>query len=616
MEDIEIIGECQKFLKESSDEFSTDVTRQTEQLEMFSGNFWTESVKKTYRRENALRPNLHFSNWEVMSNAVISPFSDSPWHNALEDTEGENKDIQDAINDFEQDNECKTNFLFSAKRAFICGNGYYVISIDKDELTGENKILGEFIQRQDSVAFDPNATAVDGSDAEQGAIVNYISVRKAKRLYGDGIVPMDYPRAIPALDFTDIDQWRNVADKVQIVTYYRKAKRGEATIVEWYKICGNGIVDRGELPIRYIPIIRFAGYETYRGGAVRYVGIVDKTFSLQLGINIAYSTMVERAGRSVKANYITNVDSVAGLDEYYKKLNEDDSLLVMYKGDIAPIPVQESFVTSDLSDMIANTRNLLSDVVGVPLTGINGINETGKTATEVMQQQINSESNVSNFYNNAYKACRTISRVVIELLTGGKDLRFTLENGPAVITQDMKRRKELSALAQLVPDNLKSVIAIHYIDTLNSDYADKVKADIVANLPQDISLVSETPADPYAVHELKRMQSVCEQMQVQIDSLEKQNEELQKQYESAELSLLTNREQRNADMQKFVISERDRMNIETAKLQAQNAKVAGELAIKNKQVEAEMQRTAVETEQVAVDTAKKVADTLGGEDAV
>jgi hypothetical protein len=55
------------------------------------------------------------------------------------------------------------------------------------------------------------------------------------------------------------------------------------------------------------------------------------------------------------------------------------------------------------------------------------------------------------------------------------------------------------------------------------------------------------------------------------------------------------------------------MNIETAKLESQNAKAAAELAIKNKAVNADMQRAATEAEQAAVDTAEKIA---GGENAV
>ena len=626
-EEYGIIKECQEFLTDSATAFATDMNRQKEQLEMFGGNFWTDGTKKTYRRTNKLRPNLHFSNWEVLKNASVSPFSRSPYHIALENTESNEQvnddpfgigltydDVQEGIDKYEGDTDCKTSYIDALGRAYVCGNGFYVLGVEKDELTGENKICGEFVVRQESVAFDPNANNVDGSDAEQGAIVNYISMKKAKRLYGNGIVPMDYPASQPTLSFVDNDQFPDIANKIQVVTYYRKHKVGEGdderTIVQWFKICGNGIIDSGELPIRYIPIVRFAGFATYRNGDIFYTGIVDKTFSLQLGINIAYSTLVERAGRSVKANFITNVDAVDGLDAYYKKMNEDDSLLVMYKGEKAPIPIQENFVTGDLSDMIANTRNLLSDVVGVPLTGINGINESNKTATEVMQQQANAESNVANFYQNAYKATRTIGRIVIELITNGKDIPFTLENGPAVISEKMKKQQELSVVAGLVPENMKALVAMHYLDTLKSDEAQSVKKDVVANLPLDIKVASEEPTDAVAIHELRRMQGLCEQMNLQIEELKKQNEELQKQYEASEMTLLNQREDRNLGMQRFMIAEQNKMNLETAKLESQNAKVAGELAIKNKQVNAEMQRTAVETEKTALETAEAVEDTL------
>lgn len=626
-EEYGIIKECQEFLTDSATAFATDMNRQKEQLEMFGGNFWTDGTKKTYRRTNKLRPNLHFSNWEVLKNASVSPFSRSPYHIALENTESDEQvnddpfgigltydDVQEGIDKYEGDTDCKTSYIDALGRAYVCGNGFYVLGVEKDELTGENKICGEFVVRQESVAFDPNANNVDGSDAEQGAIVNYISMKKAKRLYGNGIVPMDYPASQPTLSFVDNDQFPDITNKIQVVTYYRKHKVGEGdderTIVQWFKICGNGIIDSGELPIRYIPIVRFAGFTTYRNGDIFYTGIVDKTFSLQLGINIAYSTLVERAGRSVKANFITNVDAVDGLDAYYKKMNEDDSLLVMYKGDKAPIPIQENFVTGDLSDMIANTRNLLSDVVGVPLTGINGINESNKTATEVMQQQANAESNVANFYQNAYKATRTIGRIVIELITNGKDIPFTLENGPAVISEKMKKQQELSVVAGLVPENMKALVAMHYLDTLKSDEAKSVKKDVVANLPLDIKVASEEPTDAVAIHELRRMQGLCEQMNVQIEELKKQNEELQKQYEASEMTLLNQREDRDLGMKRFMIAEQNKMNLETAKLESQNAKVAGELAIKNKQVNAEMQRTAVETEKTALETAEAVEDTL------
>lgn len=118
-EQAEIIKECGEFLKDSSNTFKDDVQRQVEQLEMFGGNFWTENTCKTYRRTNKLRPNLHFSNWEVLKNAAVSPFSASPWHVALEDTESkkaedaltDNNDTQKEIDSYEADSDSKTAYI-------------------------------------------------------------------------------------------------------------------------------------------------------------------------------------------------------------------------------------------------------------------------------------------------------------------------------------------------------------------------------------------------------------------------------------------------------------------------------------------------------------------------
>jgi hypothetical protein len=76
------------------------------------------------------------------------------------------------------------------------------------------------------------------------------------------------------------------------------------------------------------------------------------------------------------------------------------------------------------------------------------------------------------------------------------------------------------------------------------------------------------------------------------------------------MTLLNQREDRNLGMQRFMISEQNKMNLETAKLESQNAKAAGELALKNKQVNAEMQRSALEAEKTAIETAEKVEDSL------
>jgi hypothetical protein len=54
---------------------------------------------------------------------------------------------------------------------------------------------------------------------------------------------------------------------------------------------------------------------------------------------------------------------------------------------------------------------------------------------------------------------------------------------------------------------------------------------------------------------------------MQLDQTMQQNAELQKQLDAAQLSLMENREQRILDWNKFVVSEQDKMALESAKLQ-------------------------------------------------
>lgn len=542
---MDIIEKCLEFLGRSSSRYSSEISKQVEDLESFNGNFWTDALKKTYHRNSNKKLCLHFSDWSVLANAISSPYSNSPWHTALIDRRGDNAIIQDTINSIENDNDYKSVGKQAMHRAIVCGAGFVVLTTELDYITKEPKVVMEFVNRQDSIAFDPDIETVDGSDAEEGAIVNYISINKAKRLYGEDILPFDYPQALPRMNFTNITQWQNESGKIQIVSYYCKNETGGVT---YYKICGNKIIDEIELPINYIPIIRFGGYQKYMSDGIHYSGIVDKTFSLQLGLNIAYSTLMERANRSIKANLIASTDAVEGLDEYYKRMSSDDGLMILYnKGTNAPTPIIESFNTGDLSDVINQTRNLIADVIGVPLAGIIGIND--KTATEVMVQQTNQQSNVANFYDNAYKASRTISRIIIEFISG-EDKQFELENGPDIITNNMKRRQELSSVAQLLPQELQPIVAVHMLDTIDSDFSDEIKSDVIANLDTKLKL-TRAAEDPVAIHQLNQMKELLDNTMKELQVTKEALAEQTKQNEVLNMEILNRKQDSLIEYQKW-----------------------------------------------------------------
>lgn len=578
MEEREIIEACNRFLTRSDARYNATITRALEDLRIYSGDFWNDNFKKKYRR-NKNRLNLSLNNWNVLCNAIASPVSNSPWHTELCDKTNGMEDVQMVIDDVEADTDSKSAMIDAFRKACLTGYGYMVVTTVADEFTGTPRIVIESASRINAVAFDPSVATVDGSDAEEGAILNFIPTKKAKRLYGEDVVPYTYPDTPCFINIGDFKQWRMPEDSVAMISYYVKNSSG---FVDMYKICGDKVVEHYELPIKYIPIVRIAGNEIYNNGDIDYNGIVQQTMSLELGANIAYSTLIERCGRSAKANYMVHVDAIDGLEQNMARCNEDDSVAVLWKGEHQPVPLTEGFQTGDLQATVSTCRTLLEDVTGIPLTGIQG-GERERTATEILRQQISKESNTANYYNNAYKAVRTVSKIIIEMVTYGEDLKFTLENGPSVITRQMKVRQELSALATIMPDNMKPIIAKYFADSLKNDLGDDLSRNIVANLPPDVNFIA-ADMDPAAVHQLNQMQATLEETMGELELRQKECEDLRHQLNAAQLSMIDNREQRTQDWNKFVVSEQDKVALETAKLGVQSDKNTADTLIKQQEV--------------------------------
>lgn len=533
-------------------------------MRRYSGDFWDKSTVKKYKRGK--KTNLVLNNWNPMVNAISSPISNSPWH--IELTQDNMGEIQTNIDNIESDSDNKSAITDAFRKAVLTGYGFLVVTTVADELTGEPKVIVESASHIDAVAIDPNCSNVDCSDAEEGAIINYISVRKAKRLYGEDVVPMSYPNVECSIAFSQFDQWDIPDDSVAVISYFAKNDRD---FVDMYKIVGDKVVQRMELPIKYIPIIRIAGNEIYESDQINYNGIVQQTMSLVLGTNIAYSTLIERVGRSAKANYMVNVDAL--MPKSMAACNDDDSVAVLWKGEHQPVPLTESFETGDLQNTISTCRTLMEDSLGIPLTGI--VDQKERTATEILRQEISKESNTASYYNNAYKAIRTMAKIIIELITGGSDLKFTLENGPQVITREMKKRQELNALATIMPDEMKPVIAKYFADTLKNELGDELSRNIVANLPAGVQIIDQVQ-DPIAIHQLNQMQAQMEDTMSELQMAKQENEDLKKQLFQAQMSMLNGREQRIQDWQKFVIQEQDKMMLEGAKIDNQAVKTENE----------------------------------------
>lgn len=568
----EIVKSAYDFLQRSSDAYSSDMVRVREDLEFFGGSQWGTSLVGELQRKK--RINRTFSELSKYVNAIVSPASKSPFHPRLvKDAPGIDpkrlESLQMAMDSVVNRNDFKANLREGVRNSVVTGCGVLVLSTVQGK-NGETEIIIENVDDVSTVAFDPCCSEFDMSDATEGAIVRHINRRR---------IAVDFPE----LESNDWDacsrivlpsQWGCPKDCIPLISYYRLDE--ESKTVNFYKIVGDTVVDTGVLYTSRIPLYKVTGEKVYRSNRFTSVGIVEKVKDLQIGENLAYSTLIERMNRSVKAGYICTFEAIDGLEDNISKLSDGDVPLFLYKkGEERPVQIVEAFQTQDVISVLNVSRDMIQSVIGVPSAGINGINNVSTTATEALLQQVNSESNVGCFYEGLENACRGIANTVLDILVNGESagISVALENGPSTITQKMKRRQELAQLASIVPDNIRPLVAKYYADSLEDVLGEQVGKDILANLPPETKIVKE-PEDPAALKILGDMKALLEQATARIDELTRQNAELAKENETLNLSLLDNREARELDLQKTILANQTTVNIKAAELALQDKKIA------------------------------------------
>lgn len=569
----ELYKEIEEFLKESSDHYAADNERAKRDLEFFSGDQWDKSQVPYFARSDK-RVNMTFSELPKYANAIQSNANKSPYHNEVSYDSNEEGDtdslseVQGVLDKTEADNSYKSVLLKALYQAIITGVG--ACDLTTVEEYGRPKMIIEHIRDVSTIAWDPTCEEDDMSDAEQCALVTWMNKRRAKRKYGAEVVD------IKPDEMNFGTQFRSDSDNdthVPVITYYSKEDDG----VHVFKMVGKyEVAPEIVLPVSHIPVFKMSGYPVLRNGKFVTVGIVDRVKELQVGVNLAYSTMIERLNRSVKAGYICEIEAIEGLQDQISKLSSGDVPLFLYKkGYNAPQQIKESFEINDLVQMITTTQNLISSTIGIPSAGVEGISKIDKTATEAVLQQENSESNVGVFYQALSSVSRLIGLTMCELINGGPMLPYMVKvvNGPEVITRNGRRRLELNTMSQMLPDNLKPIAAKYYAETLDDNLGKELSGNIVANLDPTVKLV-EKKQDPEVLHMQAQAKEMIDKQQEIIQQLQQEKAQLEQENQTLNLSLIDNREARSVDLAKALMENERQAAKDRAEIALKSAEVA------------------------------------------
>lgn len=599
----DVLKKIQDFLKRSSDRWAEEIDDQENALEIASGGFWkVNDNKKRWSMVNEkgeeVVPTIPYNNIDTQVNAIASPFSRSPFHvNIIDKTQPDISKVQDAIVKIEGTEQAKNVYQSAFTRGVKCAAGYVVVGteLDKDQVVPNL----EYIGNQKMVAFDPDCQKASGEDAEEGALIKYISIRKARRIYGEDVIPLNFPTEQPSLSFVDIKAWGDQTGKVQVVNYFCKEteevpdqsdptgqSKVKRTYVVMYTACGNKLVKEPiKLTTDVIPIVRFAGYTAYnRQYGEVYTGYVQKMLPDIEEMSVARTMQGVRMRRCSNVRIIAGKSATEGCEGYFEEFENSSALTLVYNdkaGATMPQLHTDTFATNDIAAVMQEGRQAMQDISGVNLAGID---TTQRTAYEVMQQQVNSESNVQSLYLHAEEACHMLGHVMLAILNNGVVPEFTLEGGPSVITSNMKKRSEIQAVAEMVAPEHKELCGIRMAETIDTPEMKGLAEDLKANCGLQLTNGQSVGGLMNAIEKMKQQ---LDQATQQLQEVTQQNQELEKQNYELNMQMGNMKGQQALDWLKF----QAQMNKDEADMAAKDVQAAKKLEQEDERLALDAMRT-------------------------
>jgi hypothetical protein len=470
-EDKTVIDRFKKFGKTASDKFDKVITRLKIERAFASGYQWDDD-DRSHRGDNRAELTFNVSGNQV--NAVVNPFLQKPYKVCYTSLVQTPTDLVDKLNlsyqKLDAQDDTKTAKELGIRSMATAGYGYLYVTTDLDE---NKKPVIKIYPIEDAalVIPDPDSVQVDGSDSSRMAIVEYMSKSKAKSLYGEDVVETSYT-GLQCLVSDFGKTWKSPEDYLTLVTFYEMTESRNACIIS--KMIGNKVISSVTLQISHIPIVTFKGEISYdKDGKTEYVGLIHKIVDGQKVLNYAESQLVERLANAPVPVMSVPKEGLEGNIDYYKNINRRLNPVVPYKEYSAdgkklspPSRVDNSFPTSDITEVIGNQKSVLTEVSGLPLSGL--VESADKeTATSVLLRSKSTVNNISHYLSHAKQSMKFLGTLLMEFykvllpdtVIDTSLIAVTVNEGPEALFNSEEAKTKLIAIAGFLPENMKSIIA-------------------------------------------------------------------------------------------------------------------------------------------------------------
>lgn len=340
--------------------------------------------------------------------------------------------IQGLVRHIEYSSNADTAYDTAFQSAVRTGRGFYRLCTDYvDDKSDDQEIQIKRVPNSAMVFMDPAAQECDFSDARWGGFKTWMSRDDYKASYGES-----------GLGNAGSSAWRSIGDDApewmsgdggacMVVEYIwkeitkGKTKSGRETQkiqIKWVKCTAVEILERGELPGIYIPIIPVLGDEIIQNGERTWSGIVRAGKDPQKRHNYLLTSQIERIAFTPLATWM-GVKGFMGKDKsQWQNAHKAQTASLEYEpidiaGNPAPPPqmvTQEAAIQS-VTVALQGSEIGMKAVLGMYDANM-GNNQGSDSGIAIQRLQTQGDTGNFHFQDNLSRAIRLEGRIILSWL--------------------------------------------------------------------------------------------------------------------------------------------------------------------------------------------------------
>jgi hypothetical protein len=607
------IDEAKKFLKLANDADTMNRQEALEDLKFVNGDQWPVELQNSRNLES--RPVLTINKLDGYCRQVVNQIRQQrprPKVHGMNSQADEKvaQVIQGLIRHIEANSNADNAYDTAADYAVRMGWGYIRIRTDYvREDSFEQEIYIDPVDNPFTVYYDINSVLPDGSDAEKCLVTTMMSKRDFERMYPDAEVDSFTQRGtgdsqsewITKEDIRLAEYFYTVRTREKLILlsdgssiFESDFKKAEELLVQggvypidermsikksikWCKLTAIEVLEEGEWPGRYIPIIPVYGRHCIVGDKRKKFGMVRHAKDAQRMYNFWQTSLTESVALAPKAKWLMAEGQDEGHENDWAQANIKSFPLLRYKqtdidGRAAPAPVRLQ-PEPPPQGILASTAVIDDDIktlMGIfdPAQLKQG-NISGK-ALNGQQQQVDLSN--FDFYDNLTKSQCQVARVILDLIPKIYDTQRTLRIIGDDGKPDLTTVNEMDSVNKVINNNLQVGLYDVVMDT-GPGYNSKRQAAVEAMTPilaadpnlmaqigdlwfrnQDFpgaDIIADRLATLNPLAQIDEKSDIPPQAQMALKNIQAQNQQLQQ------------------ALQQFQVERKQRMDIESVKQEAE-----------------------------------------------